>query len=85
MDVYCTRCGEPWDVFCLSTPKGHDLEIRNGKILKCGCCPKDPADIPAGNRRVAELAEVAADLLGDDIDGQAAMLEDAELLGMFGD
>jgi len=73
MDIYCPRCGEPWDVYSLvddMTPEeARDLKAGRG----CPCCKgKEVTSRPER----AEVSAVMLDLLGDDIDGAAAMLED---------
>lgn len=87
MDIYCHKCGEPWDVFAvhelrLSTDGGTVEDIQAGK--GCPVC-KWGTDAPAKPPKRAEFASVLSDLLGDDIDGLAAELEDAEFLGLFDD
>ena len=78
MDILCTRCGEPWDVYSLTddmTPEeASDLKAGRG----CPCCKgKEVTNInPDGSCIQRELAGV----LGDDIDGLAAMMEDFNLL-----
>jgi hypothetical protein len=78
MDIYCQRCGEPWDAYGARhgdmTPeekerffKGEDCPACHGKEVK-----KRPFR--------AQATAVLSDLLGDDIDGLAAELEDAEYL-----
>ncbi len=73
MDIYCPRCGEPFDVFSLTD----DMTPQESKDFKagrgCPCCKgKEVKDRP----RRAEASSVLLDLLGDDIDGVAAELED---------
>ena len=84
-DVYCTKCGEPWEVDTLheaAKDQGHTFgEILAGfrahgckalsgfgfGLVKCN---------PNGDTRAADLSGLLFDLLGDDVDGVAAMLED---------
>ncbi len=73
MDVYCRHCGEPSDVYHVE----HDMELRFRKMFKagkgCDCC--EGKGSPANNG-TTERADIIAELLGDDLDGQAAMLDD---------
>jgi len=74
MDIYCPRCGEPFDVFSLvddMTPEeAADLKAGRG----CPCCQgQEATERPLR----AEATSVLLDVLGDDIDGVAAELEDA--------
>ncbi len=86
MDIFCRRCGEPWDIAELhDTEDGltYDEAVERFNTEGCGavfggeCAPVD------GLRTSA--AGVLADLLGDDVDGQAAMMEDCEAVGLLRD
>jgi hypothetical protein len=73
VDIYCGRCGEPWDVCSLAddmTPE----EAKNLKAGKgCPCCiGKEVKERPYR----AVVSAALLDVLGDDIDGVAATLED---------
>ena len=79
MDLYCQRCGEPYDLdhinFDMTTEER--INFKDGKC--CPCCVNKPvAERPAR----AEAMEVVRDLLGDDEDGMAAMMEDFEAFGL---
>lgn len=78
MDIYCTKCGEPWAIDCLHDAEGYGLTVRGTTIVACGGCGK-------GGERPAVAAAAAAlhDLMPDDPDGVAAMLEDAEAWGLL--
>jgi hypothetical protein len=104
MDIYCPRCGEPWDVFSLTddmTPeKARNLKAGKGCPCCCGkevCLRKETCDVCPlyqldglfyiGQCRAgafkkpfrAEASEALMGILGDDLDGVAAMLEDFNL------
>lgn len=87
MDVICHKCGEPWDMievgeFSRQYDGGNQRDFHAGK--GCPSClwgEKAPKVQP----RRAELASILTELLGDDIDGLACELEDAEMLGLFGE
>jgi hypothetical protein len=75
MDICCPRCGEPWSVFS----RGEDMTISEWNAMMarqgCPCCRnKQITKTPAR----AQVMRVLQDVLGDDIDGIAAELEDAE-------
>ncbi len=79
MDLLCTRCGEPWDA-CLD-----DLTSEEKGVFKagkgCPCCINTP-DSKIVNRAPESSyiqSELAA-ILGDDIDGLAATMEDFGLI-----
>ena len=94
MDLFCISCGEPWDISCIAEVKhGEDNDpawklTKSGYPQTCPCCPKGKDGLPEKqgkkNSRAA-AASIVADLLGDDIDGAACLLEDGELLGFFRD
>lgn len=81
MDILCTRCGEPWDVFSLTD----DMTPEEAEALKagrgCPCCASTPDEElhninPEGSYAQRHLA----DILGDDIDGLAATMDDFGLI-----
>ena len=77
MDVYCGNCGEPCDVYHLH----HDMEPEFREMFKagkgCDCCEGKTQEKKSFR---SELSCVALDLLGDDIDGVASMMDDAEYM-----
>ena len=107
MDLYCQRCGEPWDFWSVKADcDGGDFTPEEAAVFKDGgVCPAcknqemctlkiscQDCEHRAENSRGyfcctqnrfkkpfrAELSGVLADILGDDIDGQASEMEDAE-------
>ena len=38
MDVYCTRCGEPWDIFTVEQDEPESFGRCKGVITSCPCC-----------------------------------------------
>ena len=92
MDIRCTTCGEPWDHDSLheiaedrAPYEGQDYEkawawaVQQFHSLGCealGCSHNAVANV-----RAASIADVLFDVMGDDTDGIAAMLEDAEWMG----
>jgi hypothetical protein len=78
MDLYCQRCGEPWDQY--GVYNGDMTEEEKQRFLKgedCPCCRGK--EIKKKPFRAA-LARALGDILGDDTDGIAAEMEDAEQL-----
>ena len=105
MDVYCPKCGEPWDVSCFHDARPYDMTERAGKhfrerfawrlantddakatarfmavkdaFFRFGCgevfCAS-PCERTDSLR--AEVSRELSYVLGDDVDGIAAMLED---------
>lgn len=79
MDIYCSKCGEPWDHDELHEIASYnDVTYaetardfrRNGCAALGGTCNKVP------NEQVAMMATAASELLGDDMDGIAAVMDD---------
>jgi len=74
MDVYCPRCGEPWELDYVN----HEMtpEERRSFWAGDGCpaCAGKPA--PEEKPLRAEATAALRDVLGDDTDGIAAELED---------
>ena len=81
MDILCLRCAEPWsiDYVLLDEPDGFDrigCLIRSCPVCRLRPKPKLPREL---EERLSGIAEVAL-MLGDDLDGFAAMLEDLQLV-----
>lgn len=75
VDVYCPRCGEPWDLFEVS---GHPNFIDDG------CVAMDHANIEwcqVADTPFTVFVRTVYELMGDDLDGCASMLEDAYDVG----
>ena len=80
MDIYCGNCGEPWDIDTLhdvSEYQGISFAEISGNFRVAGCRALDATcnAETVGSVR-ATVAGAMLDLLGDDIDGVAAMMED---------
>ena len=85
MDVLCERCGEPWDVLGIRDEFTEEEYQRFHKGQGCPCCRNQPdTDFQEGmseRRKFAVEAQAALrDILGDDIDGLAAEMEDLGLV-----
>ena len=80
MDIVCTRCGEPWHTDYVLHEEPEGFRRRGGRIDRCPVCPREkPKHSVQERERLAAIREVA-DMLGDDVDGLAASLEDFGLL-----
>ena len=79
MDIYCKRCGEPWDAYGaqqrLDMTREEYRRMMEGDGCPC-CFGKEIEKQPFR----AQLASALHEVLGDDIDGLAAEMEDAEFL-----
>lgn len=74
MDLYCPRCGEPYELDYVQ----HDMTVMERARFKggkgCPSCYGKPIELKQSDRAVA--AGIVMELLGDDLDGAAATLED---------
>jgi hypothetical protein len=82
MDLICVSCGEPWEMDYVLHDEPNEFKRKGGVITKCPCCPKDGSKPVLDNESKAklEIIESLGDVLGDDVDGFAAELEDLGLL-----
>ena len=74
MDLYCQICGEPYEHY----HGMHDMKDEERKTFMEGRgCDACHGEMPEGGRPMtAQASSVLMDLLGDDLDGVAAMMED---------
>jgi len=87
MDIYCTTCGEPWDVESLhdAVEEGNAEDYQDARMIffgsGCGTlfnrrpCERPETGGPAVMR--ANVTAALVDVLGDDLDGIASELEGA--------
>ena len=84
MDIYCHRCGEPWEIDTfhdIADERGETFAVVMSAFQREGCgatgwvaaCERATGD---GARMRGDLSAALADMLGDDVDGIAAMMED---------
>ena len=84
MDIYCHRCGEPWEIDTfhdIADERGETYAVVMSAFQREGCgatgwvaaCERATGD---GARMRGDLSAALADMLGDDVDGIAAMMED---------
>lgn len=90
MDIYCPRCAEPIDadelhsVYDLDNGKKLSYQVARQRFFSGGCGLLFDGQQCEDTKSLRGLASsIAADLLGDDVDGIAAMLEDFDYLGML--
>lgn len=85
MDIYCTKCGEPWELDTFhdtAAEQGISWESAVAEFRRVGCvaigdgarCETPLRESAAAMR--ADAAGLLFELLGDDTDGIASMLED---------
>ena len=76
MDIYCTRCGEPWDIDYVLHEEPDGFQRTGSVITSCPACQgRSVALSPKEEERLAIIRELAH-VAGDDLDGFAADLED---------
>ena len=75
MDLYCSRCGEPWEIDFVTQEMTQEERDHFNAGLGCPACNGKPVD---GRPFRANAAAVLRDVLGDDLDGAAAEMEDLE-------
>jgi hypothetical protein len=77
MDVYCPRCGEPFELYYIQ----HEItpEERRAFWAGEGCQSCKGKQVKKKPFR-AQISAAFRELLGDDVDGIAAEMEDAEVM-----
>ncbi len=86
MDIFCPKCAEPVELDYLHTVADDNdttFDVELGRFQTLGCEAIGASHNPNRDTGRASAAAAMYDLLGDDIDGAAAMLEDFEALGYF--
>ena len=78
MDLYCQRCGEPWDFH--GVQHGDMTPEERDRFLRGEDCPACHGKTVEKRPFRAELASALSDMLGDDVDGLASEMEDAEAI-----
>ena len=87
MDIYCPRCAEPCDMDELHDADENLTYDQARRIFfdsRRGCgflFNNKPCEKVESVR--AEASSVLAELLGDDVDGIAAMMDDFDYMGML--
>lgn len=81
MDLVCTTCGEPWDLDYVLHDEPEGFTRQGVAIVSCPCCKERGygKDLDAEARERLSAARELGQLLGDDVDGYAAELEDLGL------
>ena len=83
MDICCTTCGEPWDVFsAYEMVRAGELTLERGVPKACPACKGvvPPGQTPEQREHLDLIAE-AARLMPGDLDGLACAIEDLEVMG----
>ena len=87
MDIYCTVCGEPWDMSELHNMADYLDQPENSipytearkRFASNGCAAfNEKHNSSTVGSFKAQASSALFDLLGDDVDGIASMMEDFE-------
>ena len=79
MDILCIRCGENWDRMALTDEFTPEETARFRKGEGCPSCYGKDVETPA-NAFECEAQAAMAEVLGDDLDGLASMMDDFGLV-----
>ncbi len=77
MDVYCPRCGEPYELLGITDDFTQEERSSFWDGKGCPCCKGKTVESKPFR---AEATAVLRDILGDDIDGIASELDDMEYM-----
>lgn len=79
MDLYCKRCGEPWDndeFHYVAEERGTTYSEVASNFRSNGCAAVTGKLCDRVDTERGAIAGAMYDLLGDDMDGAAAMIDD---------
>lgn len=80
MDLICIACREPWDMDHVLHEDPDAFVRKHGVITHCPCCGKRTEPLSNEERDKSEAIAAIGDVLGDDIDGLAAEIENFGLI-----
>lgn len=83
MDIYCPRCGEPLDMDELHDVEGMTYRQASRDFRALGCEAVGFRCSEHRNENAANIAAAIYSISGDDLDGAASDLADAEFLGLL--
>ena len=83
MDIYCVKCGEPLDMSELHDVPGMTYKQALSAYRASGCGSIGFDCNPDSSSDIAFASSIAFDLMGDDIDGVASMMDDARMFGFM--
>ena len=88
MDIRCPICGEPWEITeiqeLLDDEAGPEDYHKAVSLFRAkGCEAFGAKHNETSDKYAAELSSMLFAVLGDDVDGIAVELEDAEFLGII--
>ena len=84
MDIYCTHCGEPWEMDTIHDLEGTSYKEKVAQFSKYGCGAFDNPQYRCQHANIDPLRsmamEAALDICGDDLDGAASFVDDINYL-----
>ena len=84
MDIICPKCTEPYDLSELhDNDFGLSFSDANRKFHTDGCSAVFETRCTPVESLRGDVSAAMYDMLGDDIDGIAAMMEDFDMMDMF--
>lgn len=81
MDIKCPHCGEPWDIDTfheVAEEQGTSFSVVRKDFYKNGCQALDTSHGDMGYENGSVILALQ-DMLGDDVDALAVMIEDFNL------
>ena len=90
MDLYCQHCDEPWEVSTVYHELGDENKTaekaKQDFLAGVGCPSCEWGTLGEKTASIKSDAMWAmAEMLGDDVDGMASMMDDFEYMGMLDD
>ena len=90
MDLYCQKCDEPWEAYyigsCIDQEEKEIDGMKPSEAFLAGIgCPacKWGKNAPKQQTIKGMAMATMAEILGDDIDGMASMMDEFEYMGML--
>lgn len=84
MDIICPVCTEPWDISELhENDEGLSFSEANTLFHTKGCGAVFGGSCKPVSSLRGDVSAAMFDVLGDDVDGIAAMMEDFDAMGML--
>jgi len=87
MDIFRPKCGEPWEIDCLHelVDDGDAKDFHEARKLfqRKGCEAFGCSHNPIPLKTTALASSLMFDILGDDVDGIASMMDDFGYAGML--
>jgi hypothetical protein len=89
VDIYCPKCGEPWDndtIHDVADARNTTYAVVSRDFRRRGCEAIGTSHNEATIRSTrADYAAIAYHILGDDMDGASSMVDDADYFGLLGE